>query len=272
MRHRAAAPRGIPPLVLLLLLASAARADQGALRFDPDGLVVPAAPPALVPHGLSGPLLVSVDVMPGDPENTVPAGTEEGLPVAILSSPFFDATTVDPASLTLGGAAAARSAGGRPVVRRLDVDGDGRDDLVAQFDARAVAVDGAGTVTLRGLILSGPEIEGSDVLHFRSPGGLEEVGLGRSGPARRDPGLAVRVSPNPARGPLTIELASPRAGEATAELLDVAGRRLERRRVEAGAAGLRTRFEWSRPLEPGCYVVRVTQGGRTVTRTVAVVR
>ena len=54
-------------------------------------------------------------------------------PVAILSTPSFTATQVDPTSIRFGGAPAVLSATGKPQCRSVDVNGDGLSDLLCQI-------------------------------------------------------------------------------------------------------------------------------------------
>jgi hypothetical protein len=50
----------------------------------------------------NGPLAISIDVLPGDAANKVYPNKTGKLPVAVLSSAEFDATQVDPATMTFG--------------------------------------------------------------------------------------------------------------------------------------------------------------------------
>ncbi len=52
--------------------------------------------------------------------------------VAILSTPTFDARTVDPATVELSGAHVKFKGNGTPFTQLKDVNGDGRMDLVVQ--------------------------------------------------------------------------------------------------------------------------------------------
>ncbi len=78
--------------------------------------------------------------------------------------------------------------------------------------------------------------------------------------------------PNPAsrREGVFISLALPDATPATLELLDVAGRQSARRQVEGVGPHLVNVSE-GLALEPGIYLVRLTHGGRSLTRRVTVV-
>jgi hypothetical protein len=79
--------------------------------------------------------------------------------------------------------------------------------------------------------------------------------------------------PNPAssRDGVFISLVLPDATPATLELLDVAGRQLARRQVEGVGEHPRVNVSTGQALEPGIYLVRLTQGGRSLTRRVTVV-
>lgn len=80
-------------------------------------------------------------------------------------------------------------------------------------------------------------------------------------------------TPNPVRGAtLTVRFALPAAGAARVELLDVAGRRVSERVLSAATAGRHTvTLGRERALEPGVYLVRLSQGERHATRRVVVV-
>ncbi len=75
------------------------------------------------------------------------------------------------------------------------------------------------------------------------------------------------IVPHPARGAFRVALALPSHEGATIELLDVAGRRVESRRIE-GAGAHSVTFRAGLPA--GVYLMRLVQGGRVVSRRVAV--
>ena len=82
-----------------------------------------------------------------------------------------------------------------------------------------------------------------------------------------------RAWPNPARDVLTVAFTLPDASPATLELVDLAGRRVESRRVEALGVGThRVSLESPRAHPPGLYFLRLSQGGRTRTARVCLVR
>jgi hypothetical protein len=96
------------------------------------------------------------------------------------------------------------------------------------------------------------------------------VGVGEPGPAK----LAIRgVTPNPAKGELRVSLSLGDLEPATLELFDVSGRKLEARRVEGMGPGWHTVTVGDPSMLPaGLYLVRLTQGRRSLTTRAAVVR
>jgi hypothetical protein len=79
--------------------------------------------------------------------------------------------------------------------------------------------------------------------------------------------------PNPARGSgLRVAFALPEGGAARLELMDVSGRRVRSREVGGLGAGRHTvDLSAGRPVAPGLYWVRLTQGGNRGTTRVAVI-
>lgn len=72
-----------------------------------------------------------IDIKPGSYPNAVNLGSHGRIPVAILSSIAFDATTLDPSLTYLAGAGVSiRGKGDNYMVSEEDVDGDGLVDLV----------------------------------------------------------------------------------------------------------------------------------------------
>lgn len=81
------------------------------------------------------------------------------IPVAILSTNTFDATTVDPASVKFGPAGAGETHGR---AHKEDVNRDGKADLVVHFRTQDTGiVCGITSVSLTGITFSGQTIKGS---------------------------------------------------------------------------------------------------------------
>src|SRR5207247_330376 len=105
-------------------------------------------------------IIVAVDIKPGRFPNRINLGSQGRIPVAILSTDTFDATTVDPSTVLFGitGTEAA------PVRAALeDVNGDGRVDLILQINVQDTGITcGDISASLTGKTVGGQTIQGSD--------------------------------------------------------------------------------------------------------------
>lgn len=85
------------------------------------------------------------------------------MPVAIFSSPTFDATTVDPTTVTLADAGVKVRGNGTAQASEQDVNGDGLLDLVVHVLTEGLNLtDGDEQATLMAQTFHGTNIEGSD--------------------------------------------------------------------------------------------------------------
>ena len=106
---------------------------------------------------------VEIDIKPGSDPNPINQSSNGLIPVAIFSSPEFDATQVDPTSVSLAGASVAVRGKGKSMAHEEDVNGDGLVDLVVQVETQGFDDLGAGgTVELTGTTFSGEDIVGYD--------------------------------------------------------------------------------------------------------------
>lgn len=107
---------------------------------------------------------VQIDIKPGTDPNPINQGANGVIPVAILTTPDFDATRVDPATVVLNGATVAvRGKSEKLLARMEDVDGDADADLLCQVDTECWAeILEDGYVTLTGSTSDGIEIVGQD--------------------------------------------------------------------------------------------------------------
>ena len=108
---------------------------------------------------------VTIDIKPGSSPNTINLRSAGVVPVAILSSATFDATQVDPATVTLTGSAVrltGRSDKYSCNVR--DVNRDGRPDLVCHVKMNpSISIQaGSTSAILTGRTFSGQGIQGED--------------------------------------------------------------------------------------------------------------
>jgi hypothetical protein len=110
-------------------------------------------------------LTVPIDIKPGSAINSVNLGSNGVVPVAILSTPTFDATKVDPGSVTLAGASVKLKGKGSYQASFQDVNGDGRQDLVVQVVIQALELTAGDTrAFLEGKTFGGQRILGVDTI------------------------------------------------------------------------------------------------------------
>jgi len=108
-------------------------------------------------------LTVSIDIKPDGFPNSINLGSKGVVPVAILSSATFDATTANPISITLAEASVKLKGNGTRMASFQDVNGDGRLDLVVQVITTALALSTGDTqATLTGQTFDGKSITGVD--------------------------------------------------------------------------------------------------------------
>jgi hypothetical protein len=110
-----------------------------------------AAPPVLA---------IEIDIKPGSDPNSINLKSRGVVPVAVLTTDDFDATTVDPSTVKFAGAAPMRWAW-------EDVDGDGDIDLLFHF--RTLELDlnqDSNEATLTGDTTDGKHIQGTDAVNI----------------------------------------------------------------------------------------------------------
>jgi len=108
---------------------------------------------------------VEIDIKPGSYPNSINLGNEGVIPVAILSGPGFNATTVDPSTIELAGAGVAlRGKSSNAMAHAEDVNKDGLIDLVVQITTQNLDPGALqnGEATLTAKMYDGLFIEGSD--------------------------------------------------------------------------------------------------------------
>lgn len=106
-------------------------------------------------------LEVDIDIKPGSDDNSINLGSNGKVPVAILGTADFDATTVDPYSVTLSGAEVVlKGKAQTPMASVEDVNGDGCADLVVHVDTQALELSDADTIT----VLEGETDDGRSIV------------------------------------------------------------------------------------------------------------
>lgn len=110
----------------------------------------------LVDMSSGEPVDVQVDIKPGSEQNSINLKSKGVVPVAVLATDDFDATTIDPATAQFAGAAPERWS-------FEDVDDDGDDDIIFHFRTQELALDQNSTeATLTANLLTGEEVSGTD--------------------------------------------------------------------------------------------------------------
>ena len=105
-------------------------------------------------------LPVTIDVKPDSFPNSVNPKSKGVIPVAVLTTDDFDATTIDPLSVKFGTNEAGEV---HDVGHEEDVDGDGDIDLLLHFSTQATGIAcGDTSVTLTGETFDGQTIQGTD--------------------------------------------------------------------------------------------------------------
>src|SRR5262249_55449532 len=97
---------------------------------------------------------------------SIKLGSAGVIPVAILSTPIFDASQVDPASVELSGATVRlKGKSGQYSCNSQDVDGDGLPDLVCHVTTASLQLQTGSTLAvLTGKTFSGSRIKGEQAI------------------------------------------------------------------------------------------------------------
>ena len=108
------------------------------------------------------PTEIPLDIKPGSDTNSINPKSRGVIPVAILSTNDFDATSVDPLSVEFGPAGGMESHGRGHIE---DVDGDGDLDLLLHFRTQETGIaPGSTEACLTGETLDGTTIQGCDAV------------------------------------------------------------------------------------------------------------
>jgi hypothetical protein len=142
------------------------------------------------------PTLVSIDIKPYSDWNSINLASNGNIPVAILSTDAFDATTVDPATIALAGAGVLeRGNNGDLMASFEDVNSDALDDLLVHIDIQGLVLNEDDVeAQLTGETFDGLPIFGTDAIRLVGKSG-EPPPSAFSGEIT--PMLAARTVPEP---------------------------------------------------------------------------
>ena len=114
--------------------------------------------------GVAFALDVDIDIKPWSDPNSINLKSKGLIPVAILTTDVFDATTVDPLSVAFGPNSAVEAHGMGHIE---DVDDDGDLDLLLHFNKQEADIAcGDITAVLSGETFDGVPIEGFDAVNI----------------------------------------------------------------------------------------------------------
>ncbi len=127
--------------------------SSGGSLATPVGIAI--VPPLAV-------LAVAIDIKPGTVANSINPRSKGVIPVAVLTTDTFDASTVDPTTAFFG----AIGSEAAPVHSALeDIDRDGSTDIILHFRTQDTGIGcGDTAASLTAVTFSGQEIEGSDAI------------------------------------------------------------------------------------------------------------
>ncbi len=230
---------------------------------------------------------VPIDIRPGSETNVINCKGSHGvIPVAILSTPRFDALDIDHATVRFGPAGAAEAHGrqGRVIRHEEDVDGDGDLDLLFHFRNQDTGIRcGDTTAELTGATFDGWAIRGSDtVATVPDPdegGGddrrsIVQGATGLEGQLRR----ATGCGPNPFNPSTMIWYVTEAPDRVSLVIYDMAGRRVAvlREGVEEPAGYHEVtwngRDESGRYVPAGTYIYRLQAGEYVDTKRLTLVK
>jgi hypothetical protein len=106
---------------------------------------------------------VQIDVKPGSSTNAINSAAKGVVPVAVLTTDDFNASFVDPATVTVGGVSPRTVGKSGRLSSMEDVDRDGDLDLLVHVDTEQLGLAGGATeLTLKGETIDGRSIQGRD--------------------------------------------------------------------------------------------------------------
>jgi len=229
----------------------------------------------------------ALDIKPQSCPNPFNTKAKGVLPVAILGTEDFDATTVDPATVLLEGVAPLRDSledVSRPVDPREDVcdctadTGDGYLDMTLKFDHQEILAalepvsDGEVRVlTLTGMTFDGIPIEGQDCVII--------IHKGAAKPSAETPTEFSLSSnyPNPFNPETNIYFTLPERTQVTLIIYNILGERVKtlvNRDMEAGIHTIRWNGtdESGNPKASGIYFYKLSAGDFTATRKMVLIK
>ncbi len=215
--------------------------------------------------------VVDIDIKPGNTADPVNCASRGVLPVGVLTSPDFDAMTIDHETVFFGpGRAQEAHSNLHGMIRHeRDVDGDGDMDLLFHFriqECGLTCIPGE-MVTLAGRTFDGLEIIGSTTYRSVPSGGNSGQG-----------GVVLSAWPNPFNPQTTIAFELPGPESVSLRVFDLAGRLVrDLIKIEEYTPG-RHEVVWNgrddngRQVASGTYFYRLEAGSYCETKSMVMVK
>lgn len=171
-------------------------------------------------YATAGPLEVAIDIKPGSDPNSINLKSKGVVPVAVLTTGDFDASSVDPDTVEFAGAVPLRWT-------MEDVDGDGNTDLLFHFKTQELTLDpDSAEATLTGSTYGAQLIQGTDTVNIVLAGGKKSADLDPRFIADQ---LKVLPCPNPVRDVHTatfrvMDALTSQVEEIRVQIYDLSGR------------------------------------------------
>jgi len=202
--------------------------------------------------------IVEIDIKPGSDPNSINCNNNNGtIPVAILSTDDFDATTIDHTTVAFEGASErhVNKKSGEARRHEEDVDDDGDTDLVFHFrfgDTDLMCESTEGLLT--GETFDGQAIEGSDAINTVGANKARAVAEEAAVPQ----GYALYHNyPNPFNPVTTIRFDLPESAQVRLVIYDVLGRQVRVLVDGVREAGMHEVVFKAGALPSGTYLVRL---------------
>ena len=221
---------------------------------------------------VKGPQTISVlvDIKPGSDENPINLKSKGVIPVAILTTDDFDASTVDGSTVVFAGAGPAHGEG-----HLEDVDGDGDVDWIGHFRTQETSIGPEDTgASLVGQTTDGQDLEGSDVVSI--PKGSNK-GKAKKPALGGELTFGVENFPNPFNPTTTIRYSLPEVSEVRLAIYNVLGQQVRVLVDAVEDAGIYSvkwdgRDAFGHEVTTGMYLYRLEAGSNLAVRKMMLVK
>jgi hypothetical protein len=216
---------------------------------------------------------VVVDIKPGSDPNSINPKSKGVIPVAVLTTDDFDATSVDPLSVEFGPNGAKETHGKGHIE---DVDGDGDMDMVLHFKTQDSGIQcGQTAVTLTGETIGGIAITGTDAIQTVGCGANKAVADAEAGIPESY--ALLQNHPNPFNPETELDFQLPEANHVVVKIFNTLGEEI-RTLVEAPYEAGYHRVRWDgkdkngNPVASGIYLYQLQAGDFSQVRKMALLR